>query len=200
MKIEQLTTNHGQTVELSEFTVLAGPNNAGKSQTLRDIQNIMTSRKARTTIVDTNHYAPQSYQEFVQGLTVEPHQNYANQLVFRGINSNLQGIGSQNLQENQIENLQSAGNVFSQNIVEGRLTQFKVALLDASSRLQIANSTQTYNLADGHPSNVLQKLYTEPSARSRLREAFKGIFGQDLILDYSSLKQFILRIDDSFGM
>lgn len=199
MKIESITTSHGQTVDLSEFTVLVGPNNAGKSQTLRDIQSVMAENDPRTTIVEENHYSPQSYSEFVEGLTIEPHPDYANQTTFRGINSTLQRTSSQNLQDHQVENLQSSENIFTQNAVEGRLTQFKVALLDASSRLQIANSTGTYNLAEEYPSNVMQKLYMEPSSRNRLREAFKSIFEKDVILDYSSLQQFILRIEDNFG-
>ena len=37
MKLLSITSNNDQVIELGKFTLLVGPNNVGKSQTLKDI-------------------------------------------------------------------------------------------------------------------------------------------------------------------
>lgn len=51
MKIDYFITKNEDRVQLGEFTVLVGPNNTGKSQTLNDIHTIMESsaEESRTT-------------------------------------------------------------------------------------------------------------------------------------------------------
>lgn len=202
MRIRQFTTKDGETVDLGDFTVFVGPNNTGKSQTLLDIHSIMESNQSsedtQTTIVEKIEYESQSFSEFIEDLTISTDEKQANRKNIRGINSNLQNTTQQNIMENRVENLKNSGDV-TENRYFHRLTQFKVALLDASSRLTIAEATDTYNLSDGYPTDILQKLYTSPQARQRLRNVFKDTFGKDILLDYSSLRQFILRIDDDFG-
>lgn len=52
MKIETLITKDDRKIDLGEFTVLVGPNNVGKSQTLRDIHSKMTvGINVKTTII-----------------------------------------------------------------------------------------------------------------------------------------------------
>lgn len=89
-------------------------------------------------------------------------------------------------------------NPMSDQFVLNYLVQYKVTLLDASSRLDVASRTSTYDLEDGFPSNALQKLYTHRSARKKLREAFKYVFETDILLDYSSLQKFRLKVADEF--
>ncbi|WP_435318069.1 ATP-dependent nuclease [Haloarchaeobius sp. TZWSO28] len=202
MRIESFTTKNNETVELGDFTVLVGPNNTGKSQTLLDIHSIMASNQpqenTQTTIVEEIEYQPQPFSEFISDLTISPHPNSADRRRVRGINPNLRGVANQDFQEQQLERLEETEDVTDHQHFR-HLSQFKVALLDASSRLTIAESTDTYNLSDGHPTNILQKLYTAPRARERLREAFQDTFGKDILLDFSSLREFILRIDNDFG-
>ena len=42
LTVEKFTTKDGQTIEVGKFTLLVGPNNAGKSQTLKDINKKLT--------------------------------------------------------------------------------------------------------------------------------------------------------------
>ena len=202
MRIKHFTTKNGETVDLGDFTVLVGPNNTGKSQTLLDIHSIMDSNQppenTHTTIVEDIEYQTQSFSEFIEELTVGTDPNQANRKRIRGIGPNLQNVANQQLQDQQLERMEEKENI-TEHRQFPRLTQFKVALLDASSRLTIAESTQTYNLSNGHPTDVLQQLYTAPQARQRLRDAFRNTFGKDILLDYSSLREFILRISDDFG-
>jgi len=202
MRIDHFTTKNDETVELGDFTVLVGANNTGKSQTLLDIHSIMASNHppdgVQTTIVEDIEYQPQSFSTFIEGLTIGSHPNQVDRKRIRGINPNLQGVTHQDFQDHQMERIEELDDVTEHRQFQN-LTQFKVALLDASSRLTIAESTETYNLSDGHPTDILQKLYTASQARQRLRDAFRDTFSKDILLDYSSLRQFILRIADDFG-
>lgn len=202
MRINHFTTKNDETVELGDFTVLVGPNNTGKSQTLLDIHAIMQSNKrmenVRTTIVDKIEYQPQSFDEFRVELTMGEHPNSADRKRIYGISPDLQELSNQDLQDHQIESLEDSDDITEHNRFR-YLTKFKVALLDASSRLNIAESSPTYDVSDGYPQDILQKLYTAPDARQRLRDAFRDTFGKDILLDYSSLQRFILRIADDFG-
>lgn len=202
MRINQFTTKNDETVELGDFTVLVGPNNTGKSQTLLDIHEIMQSNNraedVQTTIVADIEYQSQLFSTFRNRLNIRDDPDSVGRKEVRGISSNLQGLSNQKLHENHLESLEEADDVSEHNRFR-YLTQFKVALLDASSRLTIAESTNTYDVSDGYPQNILQKLYTAPDARQRLRDAFRDTFGKDILLDYSSLRKFILRIADDFG-
>lgn len=202
MRIDYFTTKNDETVELGDFTVLVGPNNTGKSRTLLDIHAIMQSNNrmedVRTTIIDEIEYHPQSFDEFREGLTIGEHPNQVDRKRVYGISPDLQDLSNQDLQDNQIERLEESDDITGY----GRfryLTQFKVALLDASLRLNIAESSPTYDVSDGYPQDILQKLYTAPDARQRLRDAFRDTFEKDILLDYSSLQRFIIRIADDFG-
>ncbi|WP_254279655.1 ATP-dependent nuclease [Haloarcula marina] len=202
MRIDYFTTKNDVTVDLGDFTVLVGPNNTGKSQTLLDIHSIMESNNSsdsvQTTIVDDIEYQSQPFDEFREELNIGSHPNQVDRRIIRGISSNLQELSNQNLQDHQIDRLEDEDDITQHNRFQ-RLTQFKVALLDASSRLNIAEATGTYDVSDGYPQNILQKLYTAPQAREQLRDAFQDTFGKDILLDYSSLQKFILRISDGFG-
>lgn len=203
MKIKRFTTKNGETVELNDFTVLVGPNNTGKSQTLLDIHTIMQSNNragdVQTVIIDDISYQSQSFSQFMEDLNIIDHPTQVNHKLVRGISSNLQELSSQQFQNHQIEQVENTGDITRNDLVLRRLTKFKVALLDASSRLSIAKSAQTYDRSNSYPENVLQKLYTDSDARQKLRRAFKDTFGKDILLDYSSLRKFILRTSENFG-
>lgn len=201
MRLESFTTKNDETVNLGDFTVLVGPNNTGKSQTLLDIHSIMSTgsnNPLETTIVNEVEYEPATFSEFFDDLTITEHPNLANQRIIRGIDPSLQSVAQQNIQHQQYHRLEGNEEITDSGQFED-LAKFKVALLDASSRLAIAESTDTYNLSDGHPTSVLQKLYTAPEARERLRDAFRNTFDKDILLDFSSLREFILRVDHDFG-
>lgn len=202
MRIDQFTTKNDETVDLGDFTVLVGPNNTGKSQTLLDIHAIMQSHnraeEVRTTIVNDIEYESQLFDEFCEELTIGEHPNQVDRKRVYGISPDLQDLSNQDLQDHQIQSLEESDDITKHNRFE-YLTRFKVALLDASSRLDIAESSRTYDVSDGYPQDILQKLYTAPDARQRLRDAFRDTFGKDILLDFSSLQRFILRITDDFG-
>ena len=77
MKVTGFILKDGEEISLGKFSVLVGPNNVGKSQTLKDIATIMSSgRRDRTVILkELNFERPGSFEEFMAGLEVVDSQN-----------------------------------------------------------------------------------------------------------------------------
>lgn len=200
MKIQHFTTKDGDTVELTDFSILVGPNNTGKSQTLLDIHDLMKNgvENTPTTIVDEIEFDPVDPDDFMRGLSISSAPNSTNRIRIGGIEPDLQSTSMHNSPQNHLDRLERQDNALDVNVVKNSLLKYKVALLDASSRLEVASETDTYDVEDDNPSDILQKLYTESTARTELRSAFKYIFEKDILLDYSSLRKFRLKISDEF--
>src|SRR5260221_4820607 len=92
MRVESLATKDGQNITLGQFTVLVGPNNVGKSQTLRDIHTkVVTGTSGRTTLIDSiTVEKPQTFQDVFHDLTVVDNPTQVGQKIMRGIASDLQ--------------------------------------------------------------------------------------------------------------
>ena len=75
MRLLSIATKDNPAVELDKLTVLVGPNNVGKSQTLRDIYTKMVSGKAARTVLVSGLTLkrPTSEDELLLGLTKRPH-------------------------------------------------------------------------------------------------------------------------------
>ena len=199
MKIETLLTKDDQKIDVGKFTVLVGPNNVGKSQTLRDIHSKMTvGINVKTTIIkDIKFVKPQNFEEILQGLKVVPDSQNINQHFIRGINSNLRSGDQIGV------NLESFKSQFESqpdlNFTLGNISRFRVSYLDASSRLLVALTAESYNPHTGPPGNLLQGLFGGSSeVEEELGETFKNTFKMDIRLDYSGMRQLTLRVAKEF--
>lgn len=199
MHIKSITIKSGQTIDLGTFTVLVGPNNVGKSQTLRDINNKMVHGAAtRSTLVDQiTIEKPTTYDDIFRGLTVVNHPHQIENKIVRGITSNL--LGGDQIEFNpdslQRQYNQSPDGAF----LLGGIGRFRVALLDASSRLSVASSTGAFNPHTSGPQRLLQGLFSSGNPlEDQLRDAFRKTFGMDIRLDYSGMTQLYLRVAKEF--
>jgi predicted ATP-dependent endonuclease of OLD family len=199
MRITELHTKHGEAIHLGKFTVLVGPNNVGKSQTLRDIQTRMDSGpSARTTLIDNiDLEKPPAFEDILEGVqVVEDRQNIGHHYL-RGILSNLQAGGNIQVQLESLRN-QYDGSP-DMKFMLGGLAKYRVSFLDASSRLGVAQTTSSFNAAEQPVSNLLQGLFaSEERVEAELREAFKRAFGMDIRLDYSGMQHLTLRVAREF--
>lgn len=186
--ITGLTLNDGTDIEIPESGVVlfVGPNNAGKSQALRDVARLATSAD-RNGIV-------------VRGATVE-YRGTAAELLERLtsdgtiVNSTSGGdsvdLGGGNIQS--ITNIQSWWGGIASHIV-GR---YFVLLADTESRLSASKPANALDLYTKNPNHPLHRLYLAPDLESRLQEISRDAFGQGLILDvWAGGSQWSLRIGD----
>lgn len=197
MRLQSLTIKSGQQVPLSTLTVLVGPNNVGKSQTLRDVLAKLTAgAQARTIILDSVQIEkPTSFDELLVGLDVKTDPNNPSQEIVSGIASNLtnadQFAFSRESFEQQFK--QSTDLAF----IQGNLSRLRVCLLDASLRLRIAESGPSHN-----PSNPattsLQGLFQHHHLEVPLQRVFKKTFNMNVKLDYSGMQTLALRVAEAF--
>ncbi|WP_083902446.1 ATP-dependent nuclease [Natronorubrum sulfidifaciens] len=198
--IEGGTTKSGEFVEFSDFTILVGPNNTGKSQTLRDIREIMTTsyrNEPETILIQDIDLLDVTFDEFVDQLDETVDQRGRTQ--FRSMGPEVQGYPAVTVKpahENKVEN---ADSLFELEIRNLNFRQFAISYLDAGSRLEIAESTNSYDVESDFATDPVQKLYEEEEARKEMRAAFKQIFNKDVILDIRRLQKFQLLVHDEFG-
>lgn len=198
MRINGLNVKNGDQVTIGKFTILIGPNNVGKSQTLKDIHSkFIKNDGIETTLLESLQFdETPSFDFFLNGMDVKPHQNNVGMEELSGITSKLNKSENVAFQRAHIEKEYARKGV---NALFGNLAKFRVSYLDAESRLNVAKTAPSANLHKVSPQNLLQALYGADSiVEIQLREAFNDVFGKDIKLDYSGLTELVFRVSDKF--
>jgi ABC-type branched-subunit amino acid transport system ATPase component len=200
MKITTIRTKLGTEVPIGKFTVLVGPNNVGKSQTLRDIhQRLVTGPTAKCVILDDVVIEkPATFEDLLAGLQKQADPTHVGMHLVRGISSNLTSGDSIRV---NLKDLQSQFEKEDHlNFIFGNISKFRVSYLDAESRLKVAKAAPSHNPHTQPPTNLLQGLFAAQDATEDvLREAFRDTFAMDVRLDYSGMQQLMLRVADKFS-
>lgn len=198
MEIENITLKNNQTIKLGKISILVGANNVGKSQTLRDIQQRMQSGLTSKFIIlkEINFRKPDNFNDLFANLKVSDSLHSIGNKRIVGINNNMTGQDSFEI------NYDHSKYQFEQqpnlDWVLGNLSKFKVSHLDSSTRLNLINTTSSFNPDIEDPSNILQNLFINKENEDLLKIAFNEAFGMEVMLDYSGLKDFCLRVAKEF--
>jgi AAA15 family ATPase/GTPase len=198
MKIESITLKNDQTINLGKISILVGANNVGKSQTLRDIQQRMQNGLLSKFVLlkELKFSKPASFEDLLVNLKITDSQHSIGNKRIVGINNNL--TGQDNFEINYEHSKQRFNSEENWDWVLGNISKFKVSHLDSTTRLNLINTTQSFNPDTEDPMNMLQNLFTQKENEELLRLAFNEAFGMEVILDYSGLKDFCLRVAKSF--
>lgn len=198
MQINKFTTKNKQEVVLGKFNVLIGPNNTGKSQSLRDIHDQMVNRSSRTTIITNLEIEkPNTFDDLIVGLEISDDPNNIDQSIIKGIQPNLSGgdrIGV-NLkplkqQFDQSSNIEAILGIFG---------KFRVSYLDAGSRLEVVKEKPSGS-PEAVSENLLQALLDDTTQKNEiaLNKIFKETFNKEIKLDYSGRQHVCLRVAKEF--
>ncbi|MFC4550820.1 MULTISPECIES: ATP-dependent nuclease [Halorussus] len=199
MRVQSFTTKNGETVELGDFTVLVGPNNTGKSQTLDDIRLEIRNDNGSTIIDELTVELPDQFDELKTGVKRATDQH--DHEVLRGIGSNLL---DREVNRASLERLEEQFQRGNHQPILNTFGSFKVAHLDTSSRLQVAESGPAHNMHEEAPSNLLQALFEAgPEVDEELRSAFQNVFSRpdeprDIAFDISGMTELCLRVAEEF--
>ena len=207
LRVQAITTRSDDNVPLGNFNVLVGPNNSGKSQTLRDIRDYVwrTGSASQLTIAKEISTGLPTKSDATKAFTTSSHTT-PNHVTIRGVSYDLQNQQEFQMGSNWIDQRFSAiasGENVSENVSEllRQLGRFWVAHLDAESRLRIASPTPCYDTRVEAPSNALQAFFAGgENPLKELRDAFKDAFGADIALDWASMKNWYLMIGPDFGI
>ena len=198
MEIESITLKNNQTINLGKISILVGANNVGKSQTLRDIQQRMQIGLASKFVLlkEINFRKPHNFEDLFTNLKVSDSKHSIGQKRIVGINNNMTGQDSFEI------NFEHSKYQFEQqpnlDWVLGTISKFKVSHLDSSTRLNLISTTNSFNPDTEDPANILQNLFLQKENEELLKIAFNEAFGMEVMLDYSGLKDFCLRVAKEF--
>lgn len=198
MKIKSITTKSGQNIPLNKISILVGANNVGKSQTLGDIlQRMEIGVASKSILLDKIVFEkPTTFDDFFTNLELKDSSRNLNAKVIHGIKNNLSQVDTLEFDyENFKQRFERADNI---DFFLGKFSKFKVSHLDASSRLQLVKTSLSFNPDTENPQNIIQSLYIQEDNEEMLRQAFEEAFSMSIMLDYSGLKDFCLRVAKEF--
>lgn len=153
MFIESIETTEGESVELEDITALFGPNNTGKTQTLKDVLHIMgggQNGKAPVIIDEISYDIPNSIDEWIRDISVSnalapPHQIEISEIppkLDREVYD--QRIPSREWEEGIYQSFEQG---HYQDVID-IIGPAKVFFLDAESRLSAAAEAKHQNIRD----------------------------------------------------
>lgn len=181
-----------ESVELTGTTVLVGPNNVGKTQTLRDIQNLMLENN-NTVIFDNLSYSSRTFEELLRDL--EPTLENGRVIVSG------QSGRSVSIEQSQWQSWKNEDVSTPSNKIPRALSSVLFRFLDASSRLKLATeSTIEEPQSRRNPQHMaLSLLYSSDESYKEFRRIFEDVFGVSPIIDYSDQGQVRIQIGEYNG-
>ena len=90
-KLTRIVFNNGEEIQPGNLTVIIGPNNAGKSRTLKDIAQKATRKQPLPSVVvsEVEWTTPQDLQELHEAYGLERYQDENNNWMFRTLTPEL---------------------------------------------------------------------------------------------------------------
>lgn len=202
-RINSITPKGSEAIELGRLTVLVGPNNCGKSQTLKDIrQYTTTGSQERLVVLKTIDVTLPTEDEFKAQVKIRPHDGAVNQINVTGVKDDLMGQMAFGAGESWFEQTFASGVIHSQNKQQilQHLGTCVIAYLGAEARFKLTESSAAFNPRSESPSNALQSLFAaDPSALAELRRVFQAAFEMDIGLDWAAMTRLYLRVAKDFG-
>lgn len=195
MKIKTIKLRNGIDLNINDITVLVGPNNVGKSQTLRDIKSYLERGfQARAVIInDIELEWDNDFDSFLKRMNISDSKNTLGHKVISGLCSNLLNNDTCDFDYNYYAQLYNSEHSRKEYIY-GYLTKFFVSDLSSSNRLSLASSVSSVNPETNNPTNLLQSLFLDNQIDPIIKNAFKDAFKMDIALDYSAMTMLSLRV------
>jgi hypothetical protein len=203
MRLRSITTATGQHLELGRFVVLVGPHNSGKSQSLRDIRDLIVrgteAQSVAKVIKSVVFEKPPTYEDMVQGIDLREIPGYPAQVTARSLGSNFSGQESTTLDQHGLRHLYDHFEESPTGLQNSGLGRFRVFFLDTATRLTLGQSCASHNPSNQAPSTPLQALFAAGAgAEAELRAIFNRTFDMDIKLDWIQMIGLSLRIARRF--
>jgi len=200
-------------IEPKGLVLVIGPNSAGKTQLLRDIQGWVLGQARKLVVCsDIEICRPSALEPLLDVLFAENHirrrvdennNTYIEPRIphFGGNQSNW------SLPEQQVKSFFTAPNKRAGLDRHGHTDKFLehfgrsfISSLFLDRRLTVTNAVGNFDYETAFPSNELQALYVDPDAKRRLADEAKTVFGKAIWLDNTRANQLCLRVGDGPNM
>jgi hypothetical protein len=175
LHLDEARFNDGTVLRLGPDSVilLVGPNNAGKSQALRDIEQALRSGVRGTVITETSFHKDGQVEDLDEWIQ----QNGVVEALSDG--TRIYRRSGQKVEETSAEVIwrELGGPGLKQ------MTGMFVRQLGTLERLTLADSVKSFDASEGFPDNPLQELYISPDDEHALSAIAEEAFGQKLIVN-----------------
>jgi len=187
-------------VSTPSVTVLVGPNNAGKSQTLREIEAWCQGKNPEFLLLEEIELTwPDTYDDLMTMLTPHKTKPPPNQMSQAGqfwiarpvIRQGEEAIHQQ-VNESQLKN-----SFFNKHdrLLRTIFVRTFTLRLDGRSRFDLVEPKATGPL-EGHPQNHLWALFVNEEGREKVRQFTTDAFGKHFVIDPTGMTQFRVRLAD----
>jgi ABC-type ATPase involved in cell division len=199
MKLRNVVLTDGTTVAISSsVTAVVGPNNAGKSTFLREIQGVLGRQSYEGPAVG-NHFVrsydldevdePDSFDQFRERVDA----NNAR----RPPGSYSDGTWDQSswkLSNGHVISESNLNDYWNSSLGFGPLAPYVCTLMDASNRLHLANTSPAYDAVRDSPSSAVQRLYADRAYEATLSNLTLKAFGVALTVNRYAGSQIYLHV------
>ena len=208
LKIQRLKFRAGGTatsspleVDTPNVTVLVGPNNAGKSATLREIERWCQGQAGKFLLInEIELLLPDTFEDLMgmldehltdppEGEVPDPDRLWVARPVIR------QGEDRIQMQWER-GRLQSAFAERNWQRLRSWFVRLFTLRLDGRTRFDLVDPKQAGPL-EQHPENHLWSLFVDDAKRERVREFTEDSFGKHFVVDPSGMNQFRARLSDT---
>jgi len=173
--VNSIKFNNGETININknDIVVFVGPNNAGKSQSLKDIYACIKNQHRKVVIKDVDITFQNSENDvaFIEGCSAkskDPNSGF----IYSGTNYH---IWPYHLENNKL---------ISSNCLD--ISSFFITELRTDNRLSIVNPPNILR-EDESPTHPIHNVKAFPPIREMLSNFFRKAFGQSLIPGFDSL-------------
>lgn len=188
-KIEKIKFTNGEEFEPNKVNIIIGPNNSGKSKTLKEIADIFYNVKDTKYIVkDINYNLPESYEEFYSSYNLEDkimeggnyrtlrvYANYEDKEVYLNLQND--DFYQKNIKSSNVF-LKDFGRIFLNYLgTENRLTMIKKSEYVSDRFGRVNFLTDLYNTIK----------YSVSTIQIELSKIVKKLFNREIVLDSSSV-------------
>lgn len=180
--ISRLIFNNGTTIELSsqDIVVFVGPNNMGKSQSLRDIFNAISTDNGNIVVTDVGieYHNPINLRQVIENLslTTSDRNNY----IYRGYHYAIHSL-----------HLNGFGD---QRFVHDEIKKFLVSMVKTEERLTTSSPKQMVN--PGNAKEYPLQYITDPINRQAMSDIFEKIFSQKIFSEDRGSTMLTLHMGD----
>jgi len=198
LKFVSAVSHSEETIEFGPMTVLVGPNNCGKSQTLRDLRDFALGARAEDlTLFKTINVALPSAEGFRSSFNVLPSEHSPTDETVVGIDESL--VKTHSIGSHKGWWIQTVGAADPAHQLQS-LGRFLISHLHASTRFDLTAPQEAYDLETEAPTHALQEFFRQRlKVQSQLRQSFKEAFGRDIALDWSAMKRWYFKVGEAFG-
>lgn len=194
-RITRIQFNDGKSLEPGNLVVFVGPNNVGKSRSLRDILSIcappQTVSPRPLVVREVDWTTPSSFEELEERDKMLVREEANGTRLLRSLDPSLTGERNFQVTGWKNENFRAASNN-KHSFAQFFGPQF-VGHVGTQNRLLLVQQSQSPQFRR-HATNLLQALYWKKEAVEQIKQAIKNQFDIDLALDFSTLAQIVLRV------